>query len=187
MKRLLLLLVAICAWGPPALAAQHWMVNAARSRLAFTVNWSGQPFTGVFRTWKADIDFDPADLSHSHANITIDIGSETSGDANTDDGVLGAQGFAASQFPTATFRTTAFTHKTGNRYVAAGQLSIKGVSRPIALPFTLALSGNTAHVMGKAQAIRTDFGVGSGEWAKPDPVATQVTIDVDLTATKTGR
>lgn len=187
MKRVLLLGIMLFASATPAFAAQHWTVNAAKSKLGFTVNWSGQPFTGTFRSWKADIDFDPADLAHSHANITIDIGSETSGDAQTDDGIKGAEGFAISQFPTATFRTTAFTHKTGNQYVAAGQLTIKGVSRAITLPFTLTLAGNTAHVVGRAQVIRTDFGVGSGEWAKPDPVATQVTVNVDLTATKAGR
>ena len=39
-------------------------------------------------------------------------------------------------------------------------------------------------MVGKAQVIRTDFDVGSGEWAKPDPVAHEVTVNVDLTATK---
>jgi polyisoprenoid-binding protein YceI len=170
----------------PASAAQHWAVNTAKSKLGFSVNWSSQPFNGVFRSWKADIDFDPADLAHSRANITIDTGSESSGDAETDGGVKGAEGFASSQFPTALFRTTAFTHKAGNDYVATGTLSIKGISRPITLPFTLTLSGNTAHVVGRAQVIRTDFHVGTGEWVKPDPVAHEVTVNIDLTATKAG-
>jgi polyisoprenoid-binding protein YceI len=177
---LLLLLIV------PASAAQHWNVDVAKSKLGFSVNWGGQPFVGVFGTWKADIDFDPADLLHSHANIIIDTGSESSGDTETDGGVKGAEGFASSQFPTATFRTTRFMHKAGNEYVATGTLSIKGISRPVTLPFTLALSGNTAHVAGKAQLIRTDFHVGTGEWEKPDPVAHDVTVNIDLTATKAG-
>jgi polyisoprenoid-binding protein YceI len=183
MKRTIALLVALFA-AAPASAAQHWKVDSAKSKLGFSVSWSAQPFVGVFRSWKADIDFDPADLAHSHALITIDLGSETSSDPETDDGIKGAEGFAASQFPTATFRTTAFTHKSGDQYVAAGTLSIKGISRAITLPFTLTLSGNAAHVAGKAQVIRTDFEVGTGEWAKPDPVARAVTVSVDLTATK---
>jgi polyisoprenoid-binding protein YceI len=68
--------------------------------------------------------------------------------------------------------------------VATGTLSIKGISKPVTLPFTLILSGNTAHAVGKAQVIRTDFHVGTGEWEKPDPVAHEVTVNIDLTATK---
>ncbi len=183
MRPMLLLPLLCCACAAPASAAQHWKLDAAKSRLGFTVHWSGEPFTATFRSWKADIDFDPADLAHSHAIITIDTGSESSGDPETDDGIKGAEGFAVSLFPTATFRATAFTHK-GNQYVAAGQLSIKGVSRPLALPFTLTLSGSAAHVVGHAQVIRTDFAVGTGDWAKPDPVAREVTVNLDLTATK---
>jgi polyisoprenoid-binding protein YceI len=183
MRGTLVILAGLFA-ATSASAAQHWTVNPAKSRLGFAVAWSGEPFKAVFRSWKADIDFDSADLAHSRALITIDLGSETSSDPETDDGIKGAEGFAASQFPTATFRTTTFTHKTGNRYAAAGTLSIKGVSRAITLPFTLTLSGNTAHIIGKAQVIRTDFEVGTGEWAKPDPVAREVTVNVDLTATK---
>jgi polyisoprenoid-binding protein YceI len=177
-----MLLLSTCA--VPASAAQHWAVNVAKSKLGFTVSWGGQPFTGTFRSWKADIDFDPADLAHSHANVSIETGSETSGDAETDDGVKGADGFAISQFPTALFRTTTFTHTAGNDYVAAGTLSIKGISRPVTLPFTLIITGNSAHVVGKAQVLRTDFRVGTGEWEKPDPVAREVKVNIDLTATK---
>ncbi|HSC18683.1 MAG TPA: YceI family protein, partial [Rhizomicrobium sp.] len=130
------------------------------------------------------IDFDPADLAHSRALITIDLASETSSDSETDEGVKGAEGFAVSQFPAATFQATSFTHKAGNQYVANGTLSIKGISRPVTLPFTLTLSGNTAHVVGRAQVVRNDFHVGTGEWEKPEPVAHDVTVTVDLRATK---
>lgn len=186
MKRSAVCFAVLGLLSAPASAAQHWNVDAEKSKLGFTVNWGGEPFIGVFHSWRADIDFDPADLTHSHANITIDTGSEASGDSETDGGVKGAAGFASSQFPTATFRTAAFTHKTGNDYVATAALSIKGISRPVTLPFTLTLSGNTAHVVAKAQVIRTDFHVGTGEWEKPDPVAHAVTVKIDLTATKAG-
>jgi polyisoprenoid-binding protein YceI len=178
---LLALLLAISA---PALAAQHWKVDYPHSKLGFTVRWAGEPFTAVFRAWKADIDFDPADLGHAHGEVTINLASEASDDPQTDDGLKGAEGFQVSQFPTATFRTAAFIHKGGNQYIATGTLSIKGISRAITLPFTLTLTGNTAHVVGHAQVLRTDFNVGTGEWAKPDPVATQVTVNVDLVASK---
>jgi polyisoprenoid-binding protein YceI len=117
--------VAICigAFGlliTPASAAQHWNVDVAKSKLGFSVNWGGEPFIGVFHAWKADIDFDPADLSHSHASITIDTGSEASGDSETDAGVKGAVGFASSQFPTAMFRTTGLHAQVWQRLCGGG-------------------------------------------------------------------
>ncbi|HEY1960905.1 MAG TPA: YceI family protein [Rhizomicrobium sp.] len=184
MKKIALSLGVLLSTAAPASAAQHWAVDYSKSKVGFTVQWNGEPFTAVFRSWKADIDFDPADPAHARAQVNIDLASEASDDPQTDDGVKGAEGFQVSQFSTATFLTTAFTHKSGNQYIATGTLSIKGISRAITLPFTFTLSGNTAHVVGHAQVVRTDFKVGTGEWAKPDPVATNVTVNIDLTATK---
>ena len=184
MRSLAPLSLLFCVSVAPAHGAQHWSVDPAKSRLGFTVNWSGQPFTAVFRSWKAAIDFDSADLAHSRALITIDLASEASSDSETDEGVKGTEGFAVSQFPAATFQATSFMHKAGNDYLARGTLSIKGISRPVTLPVTLPLSGNPAHVVGRAQVVRTDFHVGTGEWEKPYPVAHDVTVTVDLRATK---
>jgi polyisoprenoid-binding protein YceI len=177
------LVAGLALLSTPALAA-HWNVDYGKSKLGFQVSWSGAPFVAVFKSWKANIDFDPADLAHSRAQVTIDIASEASDDSETDGGVKSTQGFATAQFPTARFDAGTFRHVSGNQYVASGTLSIKGVSRPITLPFVLTLSGNTAHMVGKAQVLRTDFNVGTGEWEKPDPVAHEVTVNVDLVASK---
>lgn len=176
---------ALLLLSQPALAAPHWNVDATKSKLGFTVQWAGQPFTGTFKSWKANVQFDPADLAHSSADVSIDVASETSGDDETDDGVKGAQGFQASQFATARFTTTGFTHRSGNDYVAAARLTIRGVTKAVTLPFTLTFSGNSAHMKGTAQVSRVDFGIGQGgDFSKPAPVAYQVAVSVDLVATK---
>ena len=181
--RAALALAALLATTPAS--AAHWTVDAARSKLGFTVSWSGQPFNATFKSWKANIDFDPADLAHSQADVTIDIASETSDDAETDEGVKGAQGFQASQFATARFQTMSIAHKSGNDYIAQGKLTLRGVTKQVALPFTLTIAGNGAHMVGSTQVSRMDFGVGQGgDFSKPAPVAYQVTIKVDLTAVK---
>ena len=183
MTRLALLAAALLAAAPAR--AAHWTVDKAKSRLGFTVMWAGQPYKATFKSWKADITFDPADLAHASADVVIDVMSETSGDDETDDGVKGAQGFQATQFATARFTTTGFTHKSGNDYVAAAKLTIRGVTKTVTLPFTLTFAGNSAHMKGTAQISRMDFGVGQGgDFSKPEPVAYQVTVNVELTATK---
>lgn len=167
----------------PAGAAASWKVDYAKSHLGFTVQWSNEPFSAEFRRWSADIDFDPSDLAHARATVMIDLASESSNEPDFDSGLKGAQGFQTSQFPAARFETTGFARRPSGSYVADGTLTIRGISRPITLPFKLTFSGGTAHMVGTANVLRTDFGIGKGEWAQPTPVAHNVAITVDLTAT----
>lgn len=187
MRRTLIVagIAALAAFASPASAA-HWTVDYAKSRLGFRVSWGEAPYIAQFHSWKADIEFDPADLAHARAMVDIDVASEASDDNQTDDGVKGAQGFAVDRFPTAHFETTSISRKSANAYVATGTLSIKGIARPITLPFTLTISGRTARMTGQAHLSRADFHVGTGTWAKPDPVAYEVTVNIDLVATKAG-
>lgn len=181
-RKLFLLGSLLCA-SAPAWATQ-WHVDHAKSRLGFTVQWSGQPFVAAFKVWSADIDFDPADLTHSKASVTIDLGSEVSGISDNDDGLKGSEGFAIGQFPSALFKTSGFSAKGANNYLATGTLTLHGVKRPISLPFALTFAGKSAHMTGKIVLMRTDFGLGRGEWASPDTIAHEVTVTIDLTATK---
>ena len=169
--------------SPARAMAAHWNVDAAKSKLGFTVQWSNEPFTAQFQNWKADIDFDPANLATSHANVTINIGSEASEEADFDTGLKGAQGFAAAQFPSAQFATKNISHKSGNNYVATGTLTLKGVTKDVTLPFTLTIAGKQAHMVGSAHVLRSDFGIGQGQWAAPTPVSHDVSVNMDIIAT----
>lgn len=183
MRRLFATLLLATLFAHPA-SAGGWSVDYAKSRLGFNVQWSNEPFSAEFKSWKADIDFDPADLAHARAAVTIDMASEASDEEEFDNGLRGVFGFEVSQFPTAQFLATHFTHKTGNDYVATGTLTIRGVTRPVTLPFTLTITGKTAHAAGAAQIMRLDFNVGEGEWAGDTPVSHAVTVTIDLTATR---
>ena len=183
MRRFSLALAIAVGAAAPAEAA-HWTVDHAKSKLGFTVMWSNEPFSGSFRSWKADIDFDPNAPHLAHATVAIDLASEASDESDFDDGLKGAQGFQTSQFPVARFVTTTFAHEIGTEYIATGNLTLKGITRQVILPFSLTINGNTAHMKGTAHVMRTDFGVGLGTWAAPAPVAHDVTVTIDLTATK---
>ena len=182
--RTILAAAGVAAFLAVPASAAHWTVDAAKSKLGFSVLWSNEPFVGVFRSWKAEIDFDPADLAHSHVVTTIDLASEASDSADSDDGLKGALGFAVDKFPTARFETTHITRLADGAYVADAKLTIRGVTKQVNLPFKLAFDGNRVRMTGKASLDRSAFGVGQGEWAASTPVAHMVTVSVDLTATK---
>jgi len=185
MRSRLVFPAVVVLFASPAGAA-HWNVDYAKSRIGFTVQWSNEPFAGAFKQWHADIDFDPADLAHAHASVTVDLGSEASDEADFDNGLKGAEGFETSRFPTARFAATRFSRKSGDSYVAQGTLTIRGVTRDISFPFTLAISGANAHMTGAARVMRTDFDVGRGEWAAPTPVSHEVIVTLDVSAVRQG-
>jgi polyisoprenoid-binding protein YceI len=57
------------------------------------------------------------------------------------------------------------------------------MTRPLTLPFHLALEGPQAHATGHVGLVRTDFGVGQGAWASGQWVALEVGVDIELVAT----
>ncbi|HEY1709747.1 MAG TPA: YceI family protein [Rhizomicrobium sp.] len=184
MNRFIVAFAALALSSAPAWATPQWTVDHGKSKLGFAVQWSGEAFAATFKSWKADIAFDPADLAHSHVTVLIDVGSEASAFPDNDEGLKGPQGFDPGKFPTAKFEAAKFTHGQGNAYVADGTLSLHGVTKHITLPFTLTITGNTAHMVGKAVLARPDFGLAQGEFSGETPIAHAVTVNVDLTASK---
>lgn len=182
MNRIAILLAALLL-ATTANAAQ-WTVDKAKSHLGFAVQWQDHPLRGEFKSWNADIAFDPADLEHSKATVKVDIASVTVGSDEMDQGIKGAQGFDAGNYVTATFETTWFRATGKNAYEARGNLTLRGVTRAITLPFKLDIKGDTAHMTGTAALTRTDFQIGMGQWATDNPVARLVTVTIDLIATK---
>ncbi len=172
----------------PALApaAPIWVVDKAASRLTFRAAVSGQNFDGVFKKWDAQIAFDPNNLKASHAAVTIDLASVVTGDPTRDQMLPTPDFFSAAKFPKASFVTTAIAQVGPGRYQAIGNLQIKGAVRRIALPFTLSIAKDAAKMDGSLTIDRGWFGVGQGQYASSETVASNVTIMVRLAA-KTGR
>ncbi len=162
----------------------HWHVNRANSSLGFATSWSGSPVTGKFNSWNADINFNPDALDTSSVNVTISMNSATTGNADTQDALPGDDWFAAAAHPKATFVADKFKHISGNAYIANGTLNLRGVSRPLSLPFTLSINGKNAKMNGSAKLDRTAFGVGQGQWASTGEVSGGVTVHVSLNASQ---
>ena len=182
------ILAALLLAAAPAHAAQ-WQVDAAKSKLGFVLTWDREPFRAAFKKWSAAIDFDPADLAHAKADVAIDIASFSSEDPKNDRYRNGPNGLDAMHFPQAHFVTKSIREVTPNHYEATADLSIRGITKEVTLPFTLTIAGAGAHMTGELTLSRVDFGVGMGrtfgiDWSSERTVSHAVKVTIDLTATK---
>ncbi len=168
----------------PAWAAPRWQVDPDASRLGFSATQMGGAFEGTFRRFDADIRFDPDDLASSRVVVTVHMDSVDTRMADRDAQIRGPGFFDVARYPTARFATTGFEAAGDGRYVARAELTIRDVTRPVELPFTLAIDGATAMVTGSLSLGRLDHGVGQGEWRDTKTVGDGVTVTVDLRATR---
>jgi polyisoprenoid-binding protein YceI/cytochrome b561 len=160
-----------------------WTV-AKGSSLGFSTSWSGQPVQGRFERWTADILFSPTALDKSHLKVEVDLASIGTGDAQRDSSLVGDDWFAIAAHPKATFSASRFRKTGEGRFVADGTLDLRGVKKPLSLPFSLKIDGKTAHARGSVGLDRTAFGVGQGEWAATDSVPAAVKVEVEVVAVR---
>lgn len=148
------------AQAEPA-APPTWTI-APGGRLGFKVANGGEQLNGRFTRWSGAITFDPERPESADMRIDIDLASASLGDTTMDGMLAGAEFFAVSTHPRASWRATSVRRTGSNRYSAQGTLSLKGVSRPQSLTFTLAGAGLRRSVSGSATIDRAAFGVGDG-------------------------
>ena len=175
--------VAVLAASPAfAAAPAAWVVDHAASSVRFSSTYSGEAFTGTFGRWDADIRFDPANPAAASVTASIDVASAHTGDADRDTSLPQPTFFSAAKFPRATFVAHGFKALGGGRYVTAGTLTLRGVSKPLTLPFTLAIAGADARMATQISLNRLAFGIGQDEWKKTDALPANVTVVIALAA-----
>lgn len=158
-----------------------WTVQSG-GRLGFTATWNGEAVRGIFSRWRSAITFNPAALDQSGIKVSVDLASADSGDGQRDESLKGSDFFDAASHPSAIFTSSKIRHLGGDRYEAAGNLTLRGISKPTILRFTLKINGKRATVSGTAQVDRTRFKVGIGEWASTDAIAAGVAVDFNFSA-----
>jgi cytochrome b561 len=167
-------------------AAPSWRVNSAASSIGFVTSindGSGDtPIQGRFTRWRADIRFDPEHLDRSRVDVAIETASARTGVGAQEDLLPGPDWFNAGAIPTATFRSDDIRRR-GDGYEARGELSIRGRTRNVTLPFTLIVDGAAALMNGRVTIDRRDFDIGK-DADGDDMVARNVDVVVRVEATR---
>ena len=182
MKQLIgILLIVVSAH---ASATVFNVVVADKSNITFVSKQMGVAVTGNFSKFTSQISFDPAKPQTGHAQIDVVLTSINAGSSDANDEVKGKQWFDVKSYPTASFVSSGISYLGGNRYQASGKLIIKGKSRVVLVPFSASNAGSLMVLDGAIPVLRSQYGIGAGEWADPSVVADEVQIRFHLTLAK---
>ena len=181
-------LFAVIALLIPTLAQAdtppEWQPAYDNSYIRFTTTESGREYLGRITDYTADIRFSPDDLKNSRVSVTIKTDSITRNDPEHDQTLAQPAWFNIQNYPTASFASTDFEAVGDQSYIAHGQLTIKDISHPFDLPFTLQISDDKAIMNAHTTVLRLNYDLGTGDWADTDFIANDVTLDIHLLAHK---
>jgi len=161
--------------------AAEWRMEPGASKLEFRATYQGEPAPGQFKQFDTRFRFDPAQLGKSELIVTVKLASFDMDSAELNEAVRGPEWFDLAKFTQAEYRSTDIKPAGAGRYVARGTLSLKGVSRPVEVPFQWKVEGKRANMTGEVTLDRTAFGIGTGEWATGDPIAIAVKVSFNVT------
>lgn len=126
---------------PPA-GLVEYEVDPSHTQVMFKVRHMGvSTVTGRFTRFAATFAYDPDDPTASWVTATIDAASIDTDNERRDNHLRSADFFAADSYPNLTFRSTRVEDVGGGRLRVTGDLSTRGVTKPVVLD--VALEGST--------------------------------------------
>lgn len=150
--------------------------DAAKSNVSAVFKQMNVPVEGKFRKFSAQIDFNAAKPEASTAAIEIDIPSFDLGDADFNKEAQKKEWFNGTQFPKATFVSSALKPAANGKLDVTGKLSIKGKTADVSFPLTVKKEGSHQVFEGALPIRRLAFNIGEGEWKDTSMVADEVVI-----------
>ena len=169
-------------------AARAWELDTDHSNVYFSIDHIYAKVQGRFDTIAATVHFDPANLKESRFDFEIKVDSIDTGIKQRDDHLRSADFFASSDHPLITFTSNAVTAAGEGVYQVAGTLTVKGKSRDLVLPLTLAgvkdhpatPGKQVAGFNGRLSVDRLALGVGDGKFYKMGLLGKEVEVLVTL-------
>ncbi|WP_266159400.1 YceI family protein [Dyella silvatica] len=165
-----LLLLAVSATLPLAAARAaeaSYRYDTVHSQIVFSIDHNGysRPF-GRLHIAKGWLRFDPDDWSKAATELDIDLASLDMGDEAWNKAVGKPDFLDSGHTAYAHFVSTSVERKDDQHGLLHGQLSLRGVTRPLSLSFTLNRLAKTIYGLhtvagfsATAMLDRTDFGI----------------------------
>jgi polyisoprenoid-binding protein YceI len=111
-----------------------WYIDSSHATVEFAVRHLGlSTVKGTFHNVQGEVEFDEENLTRSKGRVEIEVASIDTRDERRDTHLRGADFFDVDNHPTITFETTSIKHLRDERYEVEGDLTIRGVTRPVTL------------------------------------------------------
>lgn len=120
----------------------------------YAIQFATEKAEGNFKGLEGTIRFTPDDLNSSSFNVWVDASTINTGNKKKDKHALGESWLDVEKHPKISFVSSDF-QKTATGYSVTGQLSIRGVSKQVSIPFTF--EGNV--FKGSTTVLREDYGI----------------------------
>ncbi len=176
-----------------ALCADTYVIDEVHSSVAFSVkHLTVSEVVGNFKTFSGTITIDPKNSTVTEVEASIETKSVNTQNEQRDEHLRGADFFDADTNPAISFKSTSVKAQ-GNTFNVTGELTIKGTTKTISLPLTIAgpvkspMSNDLViGVSGQTKINRQDFGV---KWNKQMDqggyvIGDEVLITINLEAHK---
>lgn len=179
----LIICLLLPAVASAAEGVKKWEMNEDQSAITFSVAIEASPVEGAFPKFTTVIAFDPQNLNQSQVDVQIDLSHIEAGYRDVAENLKKKDWFDVDNFPRAHFVGRHFKHLGGAEYEVAGDLTLRGITRPETLLFTLTrCDDHQAAITGRMAINRLDYGVGQGGWQSLSSVGGQVFLSVTIAA-----
>ena len=149
----------------PGYVAGTWTIDPVHSEVSFTVrHMMVSKVRGRFDKFEGSISTAPDPLASS-VTATVDLGSVNTGNDTRDNHIRSEDFFHVEKHPTMTFRSTGIRPDGDNYYLLDGELTLRGVTRPVTFRLEVngfspdPYGGTRAGFSATAEIDRTDWNV----------------------------
>ena len=175
MKRLSWILLLICITATAADPGQE----VKSHKTTFKIKNAGITVDGSFSDLQADIKFDPKNLDKSILKASVGVASINTGIKKRDKDLQMTKYFNVEKYPRIKMTSRKIKHVEKNKYKGAFDLTIKGVTKQIEIPFTYTSTNeNEGTFSAEFTVNRRDFGVGSKSLILSDEATVSIEVVV---------
>ena len=178
----LVLLALVLGFTSGARAVEYKDVNRAASQISFTFQQFGQRVYGTFSDFEGTLSFDTQRPEAAHALLKIQLASIDAGSEDANTQLQLPAWFDTQAYPVGMYESSGATALGGNRYKITGNLTIKGITRPVDIDVLLKEQGGIGVFDGEFVLKRGDFKIGDGEWAGNSVVSNDINIKFKMVA-----